>query len=218
MKHHPRLERLYLQDIPEEKVASIEQAVNSGIALLRANLKVRTKVDFHILLLIERGVLSRGRASKRGIAIGVTQRFLKTRNFKKELRSTAIHEYVHFLRLQSGRHDARTVLGVIVEEGIAIYVQTMLAARPSYLLARGPSDADLRMYWSKFSEVANQPSRKYPQLVDNDAYRAAGYRLGFGLARDFMDSHPGMTLLQLARISGKRLARFAERRFAPGSS
>lgn len=215
MKHPPRPEKLYLQGIPEKKVSVIEQAVNSGIAYARQNLRVKKKVDFSVIFIRERGVLSRGRTSKKGITIGVTDRFLRSQSAGRQIAGTAIHEYVHFLRLYSGRHDAQSVLGVIIEEGIAIYMQAMLAGRPNYLARRGPSEATLRMYWSKFSEVIDKPSRKYPQLENNDVYRVVSYRLGFCLVRDFMELHPAMTLPKLVRISGKRLARFAKKVHAP---
>lgn len=205
-------DKLYLYgNIPLRKVQIIEEAVFRGLEAARENLAVgkATKVRFWVLARMKNKLSSKGHTTKKCINIAITKRYLNSRNILKKLSGTVMHEYVHFLRLLSGRHHARTVLDASIEEGIAIFIQAILSEPPDYLDIKTLDEEMVRICWDKFSKILDRPAKKYPQIENNLVYRAIYYRLGFGIVRRFMELNPDIALSKLIKFSKERIASFA---------
>ena len=207
-------DKVYLYSkVPTSKNLLIQEAVYSGLQAARVNLRTSKKVKIRIWVLarIKGGMPSRAATNKKFISIGITRKYLNSRNIYKNLAGTVIHEYIHFLRLHSGRHRAKTILDAVIEEGIAIYIQSAVAKPPNYLDIKTLDEKMIKICWDKFSEVIDKPIKKryWNKIENNEIYRAIYYRLGFGIVRRFMELNPGISLAKLVRISEKKLARFA---------
>lgn len=197
--------------VPPKTRQRMLYAIAHGLATVRAKLETRVpaRVRCWVLARIRHRLVSRGYTTKRRIDIGITWKYLRGRTFPQKLAGTVIHEYVHFLRLHAGRHTARTVLNVAIEEGIANTMQTRLFHAPEYLAIDTLDEAMVRLCWDKLANVLDQPARQYPQVEDNDVYREISYRLGYGIVRRFLRQHRTYSLKRLVRMSSATLARFA---------
>ena len=218
MSRKPIKEKLYLRGIPRDKVGMVEEAVDVGLMLAREHLSVNKAVTVKVVVIeradkIRGDVISMGRTSKRSVTIGLRKKFLYSREALRKITGTVVHEYAHFIRLHSGRHNAKTVLGTLIEEGIAIYVQTVLAGPPEYLDIKRLNKKEVDLYWHKFSPAINELSKNYPQIERDDAYRTIGYRLGFSIVKKSMKSNPATTLSRLIRTPTKKLAVFAKQNY-----
>ncbi len=201
------------------KLLIIQDAVGAGLEAARQNLGIwpEAKVRIWILARPKHRIPSQGSAGKKFINIGITKKYLNSRNAFKKISGTVIHEYVHYIRLLSklDRRDYRkTVLEAAIEEGVSIYIQSAIAGYPDYLDIKNLNEKMVHTCWDKFSEVINKPADKYYKLLEDDeTYRAIYYRLGFGVVRKYMNSNPQISLAKLAKISETKLVRFAKKTY-----
>src|SRR3989338_2258407 len=103
------------------KLLIIQDAVNGGLEAARQNLGIwpEAKVRVWILAKPKHNIPSQGTADKKFINIGITKKYLNSRNSFKKIGGTVIHEYIHFVRLLSrldNRNYAKTVLGAANDE------------------------------------------------------------------------------------------------------
>src|SRR3989338_8538174 len=199
------------------KLLIIQDAVNGGLEAARQNLDIwpEAKVRVWILAKPKHNIPSQGTADKKFINIGITKKYLNSRNSFKKIGGTVIHEYIHFVRLLSrldNRNYAKTVLGAAIEEGVSIYIQSIIAGYPDYLDVKNLNESMIRTCWDKFSEVIDKPAKKYYKLLENDEiYRAIYYRLGFGIIRKYMKANPDIDLAKLVKIPESELIQFAKK-------
>jgi uncharacterized protein YjaZ len=203
--------------IPERKVSIIESGVFMALDAVRESLGVERAVRLRIFILprIQNKVISSGRAYKNYINIFVTQKYLNSRKFFKKFPGTVIHEYIHFLRISYGVHRAKTVLEALIEEGIAIYIQSVLSEPPDYLDIKTLDKKMVRLCWEKLSNVIDEPIKKYPQLETHHIYRTIYYRLGFGIIRHFVKLNPKITFFKLLKCPTKRIKSFVQDFYTP---
>lgn len=198
--------------ISRSKSLLLQETISEGLQIAQEKLGIlgEIKVKIYILPRMKYGYESRGYVTKKYINVIITEKYLNSKNLKIKLSSTIIHEYVHLSRLSLGLYCSSTVLSSMVEEGIAIYAQTILSEAPRYLDIKNLNEKIVTDYWKIFDKVLDQPSKKYPQIEGNNTYRVMYYRIGFSIVLRYMELHPKINLTKLTKISEEKLIKFAK--------
>jgi uncharacterized protein YjaZ len=158
-----------------------------------------------------------GLTTRSGISLVINPNYLTSWRFRRGLVGTAIHEYTHYLRFLNQRiqGSSRTVLDGLLEEGIAIFFETVLNKAPIYIDHRAVSEKMMRMYWGTLADVMRTPEKKVPVVLKNVTYRTIYYRLGMGIVSQFMNDYPKFTLRQLVNVPRPQLIAYARRIYEP---
>lgn len=211
-------DKIYLYGkISPNRSIIIQEAIYSGLLAARASLGVKKKTNVRVWVLgkTKGGMVCRAEANRRFINIEITKTYAHSRKIHKHLAGTVIHEYVHFLRLHADRHCTKTLADALIEEGIAIYVQSVIAQPPTYLDIKNLDETMVKICWEKLAQVIDSrfAKRHWEKIKNNNIYLAIYYRLAFGIVRRFVRLHPHTSLAKLLRSSGKKLVRFAHRAY-----
>jgi uncharacterized protein YjaZ len=204
---------------PDKRLAqAIYGSLKAGLMIAREKIKISQGVTFKIYVsrpkkyAVRDFYLSDGHAEgKRTIFIDLSKLFFKKRDWRQRLVGTTVHEYTHLLRHGQGR--VRTVVEAVVEEGVAVYMQTRLTAAPDYLDIKTLNQKMVGRCWNKLENVLDEPVGKQKIIWQNEVYREIHYRFGFGIVRDFVKANKIQSFEQLVKTPRSKFISFARGKY-----
>lgn len=220
-RHLPTDTFRYDIHVPSKSVARIQRAIWAGITQVREQTGLTTGVRVKVYMMtgINKNPLQTntplacyGFTTTNGISFGLAPNYLRSWRFRQGLVSSSIHEYTHYLRYKHQVvQGSRTVLAGMIEEGIAIYLETVLNSAPLYIDLRMQTEKNMLIYWEKLEGVLGQMGSKTPAVLKNETYRTIYYRLGFGIVAQYMNDHPRLTLRHVVTMPRRALIAYARR-------
>jgi uncharacterized protein YjaZ len=203
----------YDKSFPEEMFPWLQELVGYSLYNARYYLKSKRPVRIYFGVKNTKKILSHGETDKKIIKILLSKNYLVSKEINRGLPSTIIHEFVHYERLNTGKHKNKTIFECMIEEGIANFIQVNISKhKPQYLDLKNLDEKMLKICWDKINLVLDKSSRSntFKKLYKNNIYREIYYRLGFGIVREYMSKNKSISLSRLVKIINKQLVHFAK--------
>lgn len=204
----------YDRSLPAEMFPTLQELVGYTLSTARYYLKYKKEVLIKVAIENRRkDFLSHGSTTKKSIFLLLSKKYLYSKKLDKGLPSTLIHEYTHYLRLNLDLLKSKTIFESMIEEGIAIYIQTKISFnKPIYLDLKNLNKEMIKVYAYKLSQVLDKSSssKVHKRIISNKAYRAIYYRLGYWLVREYAKENKTLSLDKISRIQSKKILNFSE--------
>lgn len=217
MSEQPVKDIFYIMSISPKYHERIMQAISKGLALVRKQIGISRSITINIFgasekFKIRKDAMTDARSiGKRTLKIGINEKVIAKQRLLRSLTGTAIHEYVHLLRQAQ---NTKKVVDVMIEEGIASYIQTKLWFAPEYLDLKTLNEKEVQYCWDTLSAVLYERSTKHMMLWDKTAYHEMFYRLGFGIVRNYIKSNSITNLKKLITTKRERFIKFANKKYS----